>query len=181
MTTQQHFILITANCIYLAVVAVTVYFTRATSRRVAGAFLGGVVVGLVGVGIECLAHARGWWRYPFVETPYGPPLLYPVVIFLFATLALVGWRVTRRFGWRGQVVFLGAVTFLGTVRDYRIAAWLPEFIVFASGIGVVLIDAACWAIMLALAQAAMHLVAGPVGGDPLARQPQQPTGKGPRG
>ena len=172
MTTQQQFILISANCIYLAVVAVTVYLTRATARRVAGAFLGGIVVGLVGVGIECLAHALGWWRYPFVETPYGPPLIYPVVIFLFATLALVGWRVTRRFGWRGQVAFLSAVTFLGTVRDYRIAALLPEFIVFASGIGVVLIDAACWANMLALAQAAMHLVAGPVGGDPLSRQRQ---------
>jgi hypothetical protein len=179
MTMQQ--LLIAANCTYLAVVTATVYFTRATARRVAGAFLGGAVVGLVGVGIEWLAHTRGWWKYPFVATPYGPPLMYPVVIFLFATLALVGWRVTRRFGWRGQVAFLGVVTFLGTVRDYRIAAWWPEFIVFAPGIGVVLVDAACWAILLALAQATTRFVAGPVGCDPLARLPHEPTGKGPRG
>jgi hypothetical protein len=98
--------------------------------------------------------------------------MYPVVILLFAGLSLIGWRVTRRFGWRGQAAFLGAVTVLGTLRDYRVAAWRPDFIVFAPGIGVVFVDAACWAVLLAFAQAVMHLVAGPVRGDPLARQPQ---------
>src|SRR5437773_1749100 len=122
---------------------VTACLTRATRRRVIGALIGGVAVGIVGVGIECVAHAMGWWRYPFVETAYGPPLIYPVVVFLFAALALIGWRVTRRFGWRGQAAFLSAVTIVGTLRDYRIAAWLPQFIVFAPGIGTVLVDAAC--------------------------------------
>ena len=150
---------------------VTAYLTRATKRRVTGALIGGAVVGLVGVGVECLAHVLGWWRYPSVETPYGPPLMYPVVILLFAALALIGWRVTRRFDWRGQLAFLGAVMVLGTLRDYRVAAWLPEFIVFAPGIGIALVDAACWAGLLALAQPVMRLVAGPVRGDPLARQP----------
>ena len=170
MTTQQ--LLIGASCVYLIVMVVTAYFTRATSRRVTGALIGGAAVGLVGVGVECLAHVAGWWRYPSVETPYGPPLMYPVVILLFAALSLIGWRVTRRFGWRGQAAFLGAVAVLGTVRDYRVAEWLPEFIVFAPGIGTIFVDAACWAGLLALAQAVMHFVAGPVKGDPLARQPQ---------
>ena len=174
MKTQQ-LILIAASCVYLAVLVVTVYFTRATRRRVTGALIGGVAVGVVGVGVECLAHALGWWHYPFVETPYGPPLMYPVVVLLFAALALIGWRVTRRFGWRGQAAFLIAVTILGTLRDYRVAAWLPEFIVFAPGIGTAFIDAACWAGLLAFAQAVMRLVAGPVRGDPLARQPHRPT------
>src|SRR5262245_59830576 len=170
MTTLQ-LILIAASCLYLVVMVVIVYFTRATRRRVMGALIGGVTVGFVGVGIECLAHARGWWRYPSVETPYGPLLIYPVVIFLFASLALIGWRVTRRFGWGGQVTFLSTLTIAGTLRDYRIAAWLPQFIVFAPGIGIVLIDAACWAGLLALPQIVMRLVAGPVKGDPLVRQP----------
>jgi hypothetical protein len=175
MTNQQLVVLIAANFVYLAVAAGAVYLTRATARRVAGAFLGGLAVGLVGAGIEGMAHALGWWKYPFVETSYGPPLLYPVVILLFTALALVGWRVTRRFAWRGQATFLGAVTILGTLRDYRIAAWLPEFIVFAPGVRVVLIDAACWAIALALAQVVMRIVSGPAGGDPLSRQGRRPT------
>ena len=170
MTTQ--FILIAATCVYLVVMVVTAYLTRATRRRVTGALIGGAAVALVGVGVESLAHAMGWWRYPGVETAYGPPLIYPFVILLFATLSLVGWRVTRRFGWRGQAAFLGAVTVLGTLRDYRVAASLPDFIVFAPGIGTVFVDAACWAGLLAFAQAMMHLVAGPVRGDPLTRQPR---------
>jgi hypothetical protein len=173
MTTPQR-ILIAANCVYLIVVVVTAYLTRATGGRVIGALIGGVIVGLVGMGIECLAHAMGWWRYPFVETAYGPPLIYPVVVLLFTALDLIGWRVTRRFGWRGQAAFLIAVTIVGTLRDYRIAAWLPQLIVFAPGIGIVLVDAACWAGMLVLAQIVMCFVAGPVSGDALARQPHAP-------
>jgi hypothetical protein len=160
MTTLQ-LSLIAASGIYLIVMVVTAYLTRATKRRVAGAVIGGATVALVGVGIECLAHVAGWWRYPSVEIPSGPPLMYPVIILLFAALALIGWRVTRRFGWRGQVAFLCAVTILGTLRDYRIAAWFPEFVVFAPGIEIALVDAACWAGLLALAPTVMRLVAGP--------------------
>ena len=175
MTTQQ-LILIAASGVYLVVMVLTAYFTRATRRRVTGALLGGAAVGLVGVGVECLAHAQGWWRYPSVETPYGPPLMYPAVVLLFAALALIGWRITRRFGWRGQAAFLGAVTIFGTLRDYRVAALLPEFFVLAPGMGTALVDAACWAGVLALAQTVMRLVAGPVRGDPLARQPRTAEG-----
>jgi hypothetical protein len=98
MTTQR-LILIGASCVYAGLLVATAYFTRATVRRVAGALSGGVAVGVVGVGIEILAHTLGWWRYPSVQTSYGPPLLYPAVVLLFAALALIGWRVTRRFGW----------------------------------------------------------------------------------
>src|SRR5262245_54602499 len=98
MTTPQ-VILIVASCVYAVVLIVTAYFTRATRKRITGALSGGVAVAVVGVGIEYLAHARGWWHYPFSDTTYGPPLIYPVVVLLFAAVALVGWRVTRRFGW----------------------------------------------------------------------------------
>jgi hypothetical protein len=98
----QHLILIAATCVYLVALVATVYFTRAAARRVAGALIGGVAVGVVGVGIDTPAHTRGWWRYPSVETPYGPPLMYPAVVILFTALTLIGWRVIRRFGWRGS-------------------------------------------------------------------------------
>lgn len=169
MKTQQ-FIFIAGSCVYAVVLAATAYFTRARARRFAGALMGGVAVGIVGVGIESLAHTLGWWRYPSVETPYGPPLMYPAVIFLLTALALVGWRVTRRFGWRGQVVFLAALAILGTIRDYQVAARLPELIVFAPGIVPVLVDAACWAGVAGLAQAVMRWVTGPSRGDRLARR-----------
>ena len=48
----------------------------------------------------------------------------------------------------------------------------PQLIVFAPGIGIVLVDAACWAGLVALAQIVMRLVSGPVTGDALARRPQ---------
>ena len=101
--------------------------------------------------------------------------MYPVVVCLFAALALIGWRVTRRFGSRGQTAFLCAVTILGTLRDYRVAARFPEFVVFAPGISTVLVDAALWGGLLVFAQLVMRLVAGPVTADPLARQSPRPA------
>jgi hypothetical protein len=173
--TMQQFILIAASCVYLVALVATAYFTRATARRVVGALMGGVAVGVVGVGVEILAHTLGWWRYPSVETTYGPPFMYLTVVLMFAVLALIGWRVTRRFGWRGQGIFLVALAILGTLRDYQWAARLPEIIVFAPGIGIVLADAACWVSLSGLAQAVMSWVAGPVNGDALARRPGRAT------
>jgi hypothetical protein len=171
---MQQLILV-ATGVYLVVLVVTAYFTRATRRRATGAVVGGAAVAVVGVGVECLAHAVGWWRYPPIKSPYGPPLMYPVIALLFAALALIGWRVTRRFGWRGQATLLFAVALLGTLRDYRVAAWLPQFIVIAPGIGIVLVDAACWTGLLVVAQVVMRLAAGPVREDQLARQPPRPA------
>lgn len=174
MTTPR-LILLAATCVYLAALVAAAYFTRATARRVAGALIGGVAVGAAGMGVETLAHTMGWWRYPSVETLYGPPLMYPALVLLFAALALIGWRVTRRFGWHGQATFLVALAVLGTLRDYRWAARLPELIVFAPGIGPALAGAACWASLLGLAQAVMRWIAGPVRSDALARRPGRPT------
>ena len=170
----QPFILIAATGVYLVVLAGAVFFTRATKRRVAGALIGGVAVGAVGVGIESLAHTLGWWRYPSVETPYGPPLMYPALILSFAALAIIGWRITRRFGWCGQATFLAALAILGTLRDYGWAARTPELIVFAPGMGTVVVDAACWVCLAGLAQFVMRQVDGPVRADPLAGRPFRP-------
>jgi hypothetical protein len=159
-----------AACVYGVLLAATIYVTRPTMRRLMGALAGGAFVAVVGVGIEVLCQTLGFWRYPSIDAPYGPPLMYPIIVLMCTILPLIGWRVTRRFGWRGQVVFLTALAIVGTLRDYRIAASTLHFIEFAPGIGTVLLDAALWVIITALAQGVMRLVAGPVGGDPLARR-----------
>jgi hypothetical protein len=168
MTSQ---LLLVATCVYIVAIVATVYFTRATLCRLVGALAGGGAVAVVGVGVELLCQSLGFWRYPSTDSPYGPPLMYPLLVLVFAILALIGWRVTRRFGWRGQAVFLAVVTVVGTMRDYLVAAQAPGVIVFAPALMTVLVDAACWGGLTALAEAVMRLVAGPARGDRLARRP----------
>ena len=125
---------------------------------------------VVGVGIETLFHTLGFWRYPSVEQPYGPIALYPLVVVVFALLDLIGWRVMRRFGWRGLMVFLALLTTLGVARDFLIAEQLLGIIVFARGIATVVVDAAIWLGIEVLALTAMRLVAGPAAADPLGQR-----------
>jgi multidrug transporter EmrE-like cation transporter len=96
--------------------------------------------------------------------------MYPSLAFHWATLALIGWRVVRRFGWRGEVVFLAAVALLGTLRDYFVAGQALGGIVLAPGVTTVLVEIVCWAGQTALTQALMWLVAGPAAADRLARR-----------
>lgn len=168
-------ILLLATGVYITVLTVVTYFSRATRLRFLGALAGGLAVAVVGVGVEALAHTMGWWQYPSVETSYGPLLMYPVIILAWAIYSLIGWRVMRRFGWRGQVVFLAAVTLQGILRDYVEVGQVLGFIVLAPGIATVLVDAVCWAGLTAIAQEVMRLVAGPAAADRLARRPCEPA------
>jgi hypothetical protein len=171
MPLQQ--LLLIASCVYLAVLVATVYFTRATTRRVLGAVAGGVAVAVVGFGVEVVCQALGFWRYPSDDTGHGSLLMYPVLVLVWAVFSLIGWRVMRRFGWRGQVVFLAVVTVQGTLRDYFEAGQALGVIILAPGPMTVLVDAVCWFGLTALAQGMMRLVAGPAAADQLARRPWQ--------
>lgn len=164
-------IFLVAFCFYLALLAVVAHFTRAAKRRFLGALAGGLAVAVVGVGIEVLCQTLGFWHYPSAKHSYGPVLMYPVIVLMWTVLALLGWRVMRRFGWRGYAVFLTAVMVLGTFRDYFIAERALGFIVLASGLLTVLVDAACWTGTTALSHAVMRLVAGSARDDRLARRP----------
>jgi hypothetical protein len=164
-------ILILAWCVYGSLLLTAVYFTRATSRRVLGALAGGGVVAAAGAGVEAWAHARGWWKYTTDDTPYGPLAIYPLLVVAFSFLALIGWRVMRRFGWRGLGVFLAILAVVGTLRDYLIAGRLMGLVVIAPGLVLVIIDACLWAGLTALAIAVMRAVSGPASADRLARRP----------
>ena len=169
MSPQQ--LLLVGMGVYLAYLCAAVYFTRASVRRVLGALVGGVVVAVFGFGVELVCQALGQWHYPSDDTGRGPLLMYPSLALLWATLALIGWRVMRRYGWRGEAVFLASVALLGTLRDYFVAGQALGAIVLAPGVTTVLVDIVCWAGQTALAQAVMWPVAGPAGADRLARRP----------
>ena len=156
--------------VHLVYLCAAIYFTRATARRALGAVAGGVVVAAVGFGVELACQALGLWHYPSDDTGRGPLLMYPALALLWATLALIGWRVVRRFGWRGELVFLALVALLGTLRDYFVGQAL-EMISLAPGVTTVLVELVCWAGQTALAQAVMWPVAGPAGADRLAPRP----------
>ena len=88
MQIQQ--LILLASCVYLAAIAATIYFTQATTRRVLGAFLGGLAVAVVGFAVEVVCQALGFWRYPSVDTGYGPLFMYPLLVLVWAVLSLIG-------------------------------------------------------------------------------------------
>jgi hypothetical protein len=167
MTTR---LLLTAIAVYAIGLIALTYFTRATRRRVLGAPAGGLSVAVVGVGVEILFQTLGFWRYPSVEQRYGPKLMYPLILLMWAGFSLIGWRIQRRFGWRGEAMFLAVVALAGTLRDFAVAALMPGLITFSPGMVIALIDMLLWSGLTALAQSVMRLVAGPAAADLLAHR-----------
>src|SRR5262249_59135451 len=91
--------------------------------------------------------------------------MYPLLIVAFALLALIGWRVARRFGARGLSVFLGILAVVGTLRDYLIAGGLMGLVVYAPGVALAILDASLWAGLTGLAIAVIRVGSGPARDD----------------
>ena len=157
MTRQQ--IILWAGAYLVELVAV-IYFTRATTRRVIGAMVGGAAAGLFGLGAIVLCETLGCWRVPFASTPYFLPLFYLGISISLTPIYLVTWRLARRFGWRGLAVFVGIVGIIGPPRDYFIAATFPKWMVFAPGVAPILADSATYVGIVVIGHAVMRLIAG---------------------
>jgi len=168
MTTR---LLLSVSAFYLVAVLTLTHLIRAPRRRFLGSLAGGLAVAGVGVGIEVLFQTLGFWHYPSVDHRYGPVLMYPIIVLLWAGLSLIGWRILRRFRWRGEVWFLVVVAVFGTVRDFVIATLRPDLVAASLGTGLALLDLFLWSGLTALAQAVMRLVAGPSTADRLAPRP----------
>jgi hypothetical protein len=159
-------ILMTAG--YALAFVIAAYFTRALSRRVAGALAGGAAAGLVCLVMLVRGEAIGWWKVPLLSTPF---LLFLGLAISVSPIYLVTWRIVRRFGWRGLAVFTGAVTIIGAPRDYFIASRFPEWMVFSPGIVPIIVDAVTYgAVIVLLGHAVMRLISGPAREDRLARE-----------
>src|SRR6266849_8683004 len=158
MTTRQ---LVVVTSAYLVELVVVIYFTRATSQRVVGAFAGGAAVGCFGLAAIVVGNALELWRVPITRTPYFLPLFYLGLSISVTPIYLVTWRLARRFGWRGLAVFISAVAIIGPPRDYLFAATFPSWMVFAPGVAPILADAATYVGIVAIGHAVMRLIAGP--------------------
>jgi len=167
MTTRQ---LILMNCFYLTALVAIAYFTRATSRRIAGALAGGAASGLAALGVIAVGEAMRWWQVPISFTPYFLALLYFGLVISCAPIYLVSWRIARRFRSRGLAALVGVAAVVGPLRDYQVSARYPEWIDFGPGVVPVLAVAVTYAVTVGLGHAVMGLVAGPAGGDRLARR-----------
>jgi hypothetical protein len=146
---------------YLVELVVVVYFTRATSQRVVGAFAGGAAVGCFGMGAIVLGNTLQLWRVPIARTPYFLALFYLGLVISVTPIYFVTWRLARRFGWRGLAVFIGIVAIIGPPRDYLFAATFPAWMVFAPGVAPILADSMSYVGIVAIGHAVMRLIAGP--------------------
>jgi hypothetical protein len=154
--------------LYMIALFVVIYFTRATTRRVVGALLGGAAVGLMALGSIKLGEALGWWKIPFAS-PYFVFILYLGLAISCSPIYLVTWRLARRFGWRGLAVFVTIVAIVGPPRDYLYAATFPKWMVFSPGVAPIIADSVTYIGIVVLGHAVMRLVAGPARKDRLAR------------
>ena len=168
MTARQ---IIVMTCAYAVALAAVVYVTRATSRRVVGAFAGGAAAACWGLGAIIAGEALGVWR-DFLPSTRGMRMLFYVGLTIsLSPIYLVTWRVARRFGLRGLAVCLIVVGVVGPPRDYLYVASYPEWGTFAPGVAPVLADAATYIGLVALGHLVMWLVSGSSRGSQLARQP----------
>jgi hypothetical protein len=173
--TMDQFALLLAPVAAVALLLV-IYFTRPGLRRLSGALIGGFFAGTLNMVLDSVAFYLGLWHYPFTHSAYGPLGFYIAAgLFYGAGMALIGWRINRRFGRRGVLIFLSCFAVYGPLRDYLGTAAASasgiHFLVFAPGPLAVLADALCWVGCVGIALAVMRLVAGPARVDRLARQP----------
>jgi hypothetical protein len=166
MTTRQ---LIVVICAYAVELLAVVYFTRATARRIVGAFAGGAAVGCLGIGAIILGNKLGLWQVPIFWTLTFLSLFYLGFVISASPIYLVTWRLARRFGWRGLAVFTCIVMIIGPPRDYLFATVFPAWMVFAPGFAPIFADAAAYIGIVLLGHAVMRLIAGPAAADRLAR------------
>ncbi len=147
----------------------TIYLTRVKRLRTAGALAATLIVTGFNVLWDLVAHASGWWLYPSEARPILPlPIYFAQNLVWGGAFGLVGWRIQRRFGLGGLVVYISLLTALGALRDFTWAS-NTKAISFGTGPAPRLADLTCWASLLVIAQITIRLVAGPSTHDGLAR------------
>ena len=153
--------------------AAAVFFSRATPRRTLGALAAGFAFMLLFVVDEMLPASLGLRHFTWTVAPPPTGLIYAGIIPYGAMIALLGWRITRKFGWRGQVALLFAATFGGPLRDYITTLYMPG-IAAVPGWLPWISDGVLWLGGVGSGQAILRLIAGPAGGDTFTPLPWKP-------
>ena len=154
-------LLIIATCVYACVLIAVIRVVRAGRRQTVAALAGGVAASVMAAAIEGMAHSQGLWHYRENDTPFGPVITHPLNAIVFAIVALIGWRIGRRFGMRGEAIWVSTVAIINPLGDYFAAVhWLGIIKIDRSMLpGLILMDIAAWGILSAVALAVMNRVA----------------------
>lgn len=155
-----------------AIFALCVYLTRAGMRRAAGGLVGVIAYSLVQYAWDRAAAITGWWSYP----AYRSSLPMPVEIYLFsglvfAGIGLIGWRIARRYGWKGLFVFLAAWSvwgfFLDTFGSQLFSS--SRLMVIRPGAAAHTADFLVYFTCMSAVMLVLRVIGGPFGEDRLAR------------
>jgi hypothetical protein len=163
------------NGLFLAVTIAVSVITRATPRRIAGAFVGSAGIGPLGLGVIVFCERAGWWHMVIRWEPFYLMLLW-LDAALCAYVFLITWRIARRFGGRGLAIVVVVAAIIGPFRDSWYMAKFPEWGYYAPGYAPMLAISCAYAVMIIVGHGLMRLVAGPAEDDPLARRPWERAG-----
>jgi hypothetical protein len=143
--------------------AVVAFFTRATWKRIGGVLLASLPLIPLVMLYDAIAARFGWWVYPSLTTSSAPIAWYiAAALWYGAALALIGWRVRRRFGSWSFAVFLLAAGLFGVIRDSFYAA-NTGLIQFAPGPIPLTLDFLAYTSAIALVQFLMDRISGAPG------------------
>jgi hypothetical protein len=153
----------------LAAFSAVAWLTRAGARRLVGAVCSVIVFTALSAPIDTIGLRTGMWSYPSCVDPPHPPLAVYVgqALAFVGCLALIAWRVQRRFSVRGVARLALVVCGVGVVRDFTIAALLPQAIHIGPAPASVLADLAAWVVVIIVALGVTRAVAGPADADEL--------------
>jgi hypothetical protein len=157
-----------------AIFALCAYFTHASLRRTASGLVGVGAFILVQYAWDRAAAVAGWWSYPGYGTTGSlpmPPAIYLFSGLVYAGFGLIGWRIARRFEWKGLIAFLGAWSLWGFIHDTVGSSLFSssQLMVIGAGAAPLITDFLVYATSMAAVLLAIRLVGGPFQKDPLAR------------
>ncbi|HEV7844376.1 MAG TPA: hypothetical protein VGO69_11815 [Pyrinomonadaceae bacterium] len=158
------FMILAAVVLFIA----ATFFTRAKQRRALAALVGGIVGTLCGELGDIAGYHLGLWHYAGATPSHAPQSAYVAVSLAVGGAALVGWRVSRRFGLRGLAIFICVIGVLSTIGDI-VADALVGMQTLSPGWLPLVGDVILWVIVHGVAQGVMQLMAGPAADDGLSR------------
>jgi len=159
--------LVSLTYLGLALLVGAAYVSRARALRAAGSIAGGAIFS---VFVTVVPISMRWRRFvPLEHSTQALLLLYTIGVLYGAIIALAGWRIARRFGWRGLTAFVIVVSIGGPIRE-RLYLSAAHLVVVAPGMVPWIANTLSWVCALLLSHSIMRLMAGPARDDRLARR-----------